>query len=54
MLESVFVSDKSIPQRDPGGLVKVLRRLLQQYPGGLADQALFLTRRIDGQKSEPA
>jgi predicted nuclease of predicted toxin-antitoxin system len=47
----VFVSEKSVPQRDPGGLVKALRRLLQQYPGGLADQALFLTRPIGGQKS---
>ena len=50
----IFVSEKSIPQRDPGGLVKALRRLLRQFPGGLADAALFVAHQSGGQKSGPA
>jgi predicted nuclease of predicted toxin-antitoxin system len=43
----IFVSEKTIPQRNPGQLVRALHRLLGEHPArdALRDQALFLTAR---------
>ena len=43
----IFVSEKTVPQRNPGRLVRALNRLLAEHPArdALRDQALFLTAR---------